>query len=135
MIACHGTLGNDVRSGLLIDKASKNYITVCIPISSGTIGTSLDKLLPIGQLSDDIRIEITLESNAAAFCASVAVGTSPLASNAWSIISAELELNIIELTNEGMGIITSMTPFIYMVTLGDIMRAQLQHQQQVIIQP
>ena len=26
MIACHGTLGNDVRSGLLIDKASKTIL-------------------------------------------------------------------------------------------------------------
>jgi len=111
MIACHGTLGNDVRSGLLIDKTSKNYITVCIPILSGVVGTSLDKLLPIGQLSDDIRIEITLEGNTTAFCASVVSTTSALAANAWTIISAELELNIIELSDEGMGIINSMTPF------------------------
>ena len=45
-------------------------ITLCIHILSGSIGLSLDKLLPIGQLSDDIRIEITLESNTLAFCAS-----------------------------------------------------------------
>jgi hypothetical protein len=30
--------------------------------------------------------------------------------NAWSIISAELELNIIELPDEGISIINSMTP-------------------------
>ena len=43
-----------------------------------------------------------------AFCAGSATA---LASNAWTISSAELELNIIELSDEGMGIINSMTPF------------------------
>jgi hypothetical protein len=111
MIGCHGGAENDIRSGLILDKSSKNYVTVCIPILSGVIGTSLDKLLPIGQLSDDIRIEISLEGNTTAFCASVVSTTSALTSNAWSIVNAELQLNIIELSDEGMSIINSMTPF------------------------
>ena len=77
MIGCHGGVGTDIRGGLSISKAStNNYMSVCIPILSGVIGTSLDKLLPIGQLSDDIRIEITLEGNTTAFCASVVSTTS-----------------------------------------------------------
>ena len=59
MIGCHGSVAADVRAGLTISKSpTNNYMSVCIPILSGVIGTSLDKLLPIGQLSDDIRIEI-----------------------------------------------------------------------------
>ena len=109
MLGCHSTLSSSVRSGLVLTNSSKNYYTVCIPILSGTIGLSLDKLLPIGQLSDDIRIEISLKGNTTAFCAGA--NTTALISNAWSIISAELELNIIELSDEGMSIINSMTPF------------------------
>ena len=111
MLGCHPDIGTDYRKGMVLaayTATSASTITLCIPILSGSIGLSLDKLLPIGQLSDDIRIEITLESNTLAFCAST---TTALISNAWSIISAELELNIIELSDEGMGIINSMTPF------------------------
>ena len=109
MLGCHNGTSTDVRTGIVLTNSTKNYFTVCIPILSGTIGLSLDKLLPIGQLSDDIRIEISLEGNTTAFCASA--NTTALISNAWSIISAELELNIIELSDEGMSIINSMTPF------------------------
>ena len=80
MLACHTGSGTDVRAGLVLTNSTKNYFTVCIPILSGTIGLSLDKLLPIGQLSDDIRIEITLEANTTAFCASA--NTTALISNA-----------------------------------------------------
>ena len=111
MIACHGGSGTDIRAGLLLDKSPKNYVTICVPILSGVIGTSIDKLLPIGQLTDGIRIEIAFEGNTTAFCASVVATTSALAANSWTIISAELELNIIELSDEGMSIINSMTPF------------------------
>ena len=111
MLGTHIGDATDARAGnalVAYAASSSSNLTVCIPILSGTIGVSLDKLLPIGQLSDDIRIEITLESNTLAFCASSATA---LASNAWTISSAELELNIIELSDEGMGIINSMTPF------------------------
>ena len=110
MLGCHPDIGTDYRKGVVkaYTATAASTITLCIPILSGSIGLSLDKLLPIGQLSDDIRIKITLESNTLAFCAST---TTALISNAWSIISAELELNIIELSDEGMSIINSMTPF------------------------
>ena len=70
MLGCHNGTATDIRAGIVLTNSSKNYFTVCIPILSGTIGISLDKLLPIGQLSDDIRIEISLEGNTTAFCAS-----------------------------------------------------------------
>ena len=111
MLGTHIGDATDARAGNVLvayAASSSSNLTVCIPILSGTIGVALDKLLPIGQLSDDIRIEITLESNTLAFCAGSATA---LASNAWTISSAELELNIIELSDEGMGIINSMTPF------------------------
>jgi hypothetical protein len=109
MLACHTGSGTDVRAGLMLTNSSKSYFTLCIPNLSGTIGLSLDKLLPTEQLSDDIRIEISLKGNTTAFCAGE--NTTALISNTWSIISAEIELNIIELSDEGMSIINSMTPF------------------------
>ena len=64
MLGCHPDIGTDYRKGLVLaayTATAASTITLCIPILSGTTGVSLDKLLPIGQLSDDIRIEITLE--------------------------------------------------------------------------
>jgi hypothetical protein len=37
-----------------------------MPIFSGVCGVLLDKALPIGMLSDDIRLEITFETSAIA---------------------------------------------------------------------
>jgi len=65
---------------------------------SGVIGTLADKCLPLGKLSSYIRLELTLES----FLNSVsygAVGTTPW-TTPWSIIRAEIEAQIIELSDE-----------------------------------
>jgi hypothetical protein len=61
-------------------------------------------MLPLS-LADDIRLEFTLESLAASVVA------SNVALAAWSIISWELELNILELSDEGMNMVESITPF------------------------
>jgi hypothetical protein len=91
------------RKGLAIS-ASKQ-LTTCLPIVSGVIGTLADKMLPL-ETADDIRIriEIGLESLAASVYASAAISN-------WSIISAELEVTIVELGEQGMNMVQSVTPF------------------------
>jgi hypothetical protein len=71
----------------------------------GMLGLGSDKLLPIGALADDIRMELTWEAgNTGVFWNAAPTGT-------WSIISAELELTIIELSDEGQSMVESVTPF------------------------
>lgn len=92
--------------------ASGQKMTFCMPILSGTIGLGCDKLIPIGALSDDIRIEISWESQNIAVCYAAAPtvsGTNP--SGGWIITQAELELTIIELSDEGESMVQSVTPF------------------------
>ncbi len=69
-------------------------LTVCMPIFSGVCGVLLDKALPIGMLSDDIRLEITFETSALAVC-SITAATS------FQITDFQLELSIMELSDEG----------------------------------
>jgi hypothetical protein len=80
-------------------------ITVCMPILSGTIGLGVDKMLPLGMLSDDIRLEFTFEQVNAALYYAVA---APLAG--YTITSFELELCIVELSDEGENMVREMTP-------------------------
>ena len=89
------------RKGLAIS-ASKQ-LTTCLPVISGVIGTLADKMLPL-ETADDLRIEIGLESLAASVYASAAISN-------WSIISAELEVTIVELGEQGMNMVQSVTPF------------------------
>ena len=58
------TTGN--RGGVSLVGQAQN--TFCLPIFSGVIGVLSDKMLPIGLLADDIRIEITFETLALAVC-------------------------------------------------------------------
>jgi hypothetical protein len=102
----------DHRKGLVVysstTQALAQRLTFCMPILSGTIGLGCDKLLPIGALSDDIRIELTWEQQnvAVVYNATNAANTAP-----WQIINAELELTIIELSDEGQSMVESITPF------------------------
>jgi hypothetical protein len=64
-----------------------------------------EKMLPLS-LADDIRLEFTLES----LIASVVHVTTASTTN-WNIISWELELAILELSDEGMSMVESITPF------------------------
>jgi hypothetical protein len=80
-------------------------LTFCIPLLSGLLGMGSESSLPIGELLDDIRVEITWEQN------NVAVAYSAATSTTWSIIQAELQLTILEMGHESMEIVKSVTPF------------------------
>ena len=49
------------RAGMQIFGTSSR--TFCLPIFSGVVGVLSDKMVPLGLLSDDIRLEFTFESN------------------------------------------------------------------------
>ena len=70
--------------------------TFCLPIFSGVIGVLSDKMLPIGLLADDIRIEITFETLAQAVCQ-----TALMTNGSYQILDLQLELTIVELSDEG----------------------------------
>lgn len=105
------------RQGLGINVATAGTpikATVCMPILSAVVGVGLDKMLPIGELSDDIRLEFTVESNAIGMVSATAAyagGYVAGYNTSWTILNAELELTIIELSDEGMGQVRSQTPF------------------------
>jgi len=85
--------------------------TACLPLISGTIGLGAEKYLPLGKLSDDIRCEFTFENqNAAVVFSNGSAPTSFLSgySAAWTIIDAQLELCMVELSDEGEEMVNSM---------------------------
>jgi len=88
--------------------AQNGRLTVCLPILSGVIGTMADKCLPLGKLASDIRLEFTLES----LLNSVSYGSAGTTtwSTPWSIISAEIEAQIIELSDEAQSMVNSTIP-------------------------
>lgn len=83
--------------------ATSAGVTVAIPLLSGVMGMGLDKYLPVCALADDIRIEITWETQTQGMVYS-ASGT------AWSIVGVELELTYIELQDESLAIVNSESP-------------------------
>ena len=99
----------DFRKGLQLfgnaTAANAQRLTFTMPLLSGTVGLGADKFVPIGALSDDIRLEFTFEANDAAVC--YVSGTN----GTWTITNAELELQIIELSDEGQSMVESVTPF------------------------
>jgi len=70
--------------------------TFCMPILSGTIGLGAEKFLPLGKLSDDIRCEFTFETQNVAVVYNNSSSTA-----AWSVVDFQLELAIVELSDEG----------------------------------
>jgi hypothetical protein len=78
--------------------------TVCMPLLSGVVGLGNSKMMPLGMLSDDIRLEFTLEQALLGMVYSTA--NNPVA---WSISAFELELCIVELSDEGENMVRSMT--------------------------
>lgn len=92
------------RKGVSIAGGGTVQTTFCVPILSGVVGAMNSKMLPLS-LADSIRLEFTL----ADATQSVAATTNnvPL----WSIVSWELCLNILELSDEGMLLVQSVTPF------------------------
>jgi len=95
------TTASKCRQGLSLPSSSS--ATFCIPLLS-SIFSNCDKMLPIGQLYDDIRIELTWEANTQAICAA---GGTPT----WTVTDAQLMCQIIELSDEGMQQVESATPF------------------------
>jgi len=87
------------RAGLLVPPLSQT--TLCLPLLCAVFLNS-DKMIPIGKLKSDIEFIVTLES----LIRSVVTAST----TAWSIISAELVLEIIELSDTSQMIVDSVTP-------------------------
>ena len=81
-----------------------------MPVVSAVWGLGADKMLPIGLLGDDIRIEITFESLIQSMIYGGSGATAAGTIN-WQITNMELELCIIELSDVGMSMVNSVTPF------------------------
>lgn len=87
------------------DRQGINFVagaqqTFCLPIFSGVVGILNDKMLPIGLLADDIRLEFTFESLASAVVQSGTVGVL-------QILDFQLQLTIVELSDEGESMVRS----------------------------
>lgn len=79
--------------------------TFCMPILSGTVGLGSDKMLPLGFLASDIRLEFTLEVNNVAVSGDATLATTP-----WSITSFEVICGIVELGDEGLAQVLAISP-------------------------
>lgn len=101
------------RAGATITSTATvpGQLTVCIPLLSATCGLTLDKYLPLG-LADDIRVEVTWETDAAGLVKATDLSNTYISgySTNWVIQSPELLCNIIELDQQGMAIVNSISP-------------------------
>ena len=98
-------VGSTQRQGLPIYATGSQQVTFCVPLL-GSMGLGADKMIPIGQLYDDVRIELTLEQQ------NIAVAYFNATPNAgWTIQDFQLELQIIELSDEGQQMVEAVTPF------------------------
>ena len=91
------------RKGLSIPASSQT--TLCLPILSSVCGVFCDKLVPIGRLSDDLRMEIVVADAVRGM-----VGGAGSTGAGWSIISFELVATIIELSDEGESVVEQISP-------------------------
>jgi hypothetical protein len=79
--------------------------TFCLPLLSGLLGIgSSGKMVPIYAINDVLRLEILLENQTQAFA------QLGLLSTTYSVINAELQLQYIELSDEGMSLVNSTAP-------------------------
>lgn len=83
--------------------SATGQLTICMPVISGVFGLSADKMLPIGKLNDDIRLEFTFEQQNVAV-----VYQTTSASTSWTITDVQLELAIVELSDEGESMVNSV---------------------------
>jgi hypothetical protein len=98
-----GCTANRQGSTIAVTGCTQTFTT---PIVSGTVGCLNDKYLPLS-LADDIRLEFTLQTALLAnYWSTTATGLT-----AWSIIDFQLELNILELSDDAMRMVESVTPF------------------------
>ena len=86
------------RQGVSLGVA--NQKTFCLPIFSGVVGVLNDKMLPIGLLADDIRLEFTFETLDSAVVQAAVAGVL-------QILDFQLELTIVELSDEGENMVRS----------------------------
>ena len=93
---------SNLRQGIYVETAQR--LTFCIPLL-GSLGIGADKMIPIGQLYDDILIEISWEAN------SQAVALSGIPTATYSVLDCQLELQVVELSDEGMKMVEDVTPF------------------------
>jgi hypothetical protein len=93
------------RSGTIME-TNGGQQTFCLPIFSGVVGVLSDKMLPLGLLADDIRLEFTFES-----LASGVVATSPMTTGTCQILDFQLQLSIVELSDEGESMVRSNTQY------------------------
>jgi hypothetical protein len=79
--------------------------TFCMPLLSGLLGIgSSGKMVPIYAINDVLRLEILLENQTQAFAQLGSLSTT------YSVINAELQLQYIELSDEGMSLVNSTAP-------------------------
>ena len=99
---------SDQRKGMAIygTASGTQQLTFCLPLL-GNFGLGADKMIPIGQLYDDIRLELTLEQNNIA----VAYSNTGAPTQGWVVQDFQLQLQIIELSDEGQSMVESVTPF------------------------
>ena len=99
---------SDQRKGMAIygTATGTQQLTFCLPLL-GNFGLGADKMIPIGQLYDDIRLELTLEQNNIA----VAYSNTAAPTQGWVVQDFQLQLQIIELSDEGQSMVESVTPF------------------------
>ena len=94
------------RTGLSLAGGGTNQMTFCLPILSGVVGVMNDKYLPLS-LADDIRLEWALNPT----YLSVVAGLTNSTVADWSMINFELQLNIVELSDDAMRMVSAVTPF------------------------
>ena len=98
--------GNDTdgdRQGVSFSAGAQR--TFCLPIFSGVVGVLNDKMLPLGLLADDIRLEFTFESLASGVVTTTAFTSTP--PGTCQILDFQLQLTIVELSDEGENMVRS----------------------------
>lgn len=100
----YGTAWNTLVATPATTTAANQVKTFCMPIISGTIGLGAEKFLPLGKLNDDIRCEFTFETQNAAV-----VYQKSSATASWTIVDFQLEMCIVELSDEGQAMVDQYT--------------------------
>jgi hypothetical protein len=95
---------DNTRQG--VELGPGDFRTFCMPIFSGVVGCLSDKMLPLGILADDIRLEFTFESLASGVVTTTAF-TSTTPPGTCQILDFQLQLTIVELSDEGENMVRS----------------------------
>jgi len=90
---------NCSRGGITVANAGST--TFCIPLISSVFGSFVSKLLPLGAVSNDLRLEIVLASAVNAVVGAGAVN--------YQVTSAQLQLSILELDSDAQRMVDAST--------------------------